>query len=412
MSDEIKEVSVESYGSRIMNSIKGVAVGLVLFCASFAILWWNEGNIVEEKAALKEMQSQHIPVKAQEPDSKNNGKLIHTSAALKSTDKIGDGRYLKPGPWLKLESKVEMYQWTEEKDTKTEKKTGGSKTTETTYRYKLDWAEGRIDSSQFKKTLGHENPKLAVEASKHQVENVQFGKFDGREVLERISPSTKLKLTESQLLKPDSVKIVDSKIYIPVSPGRQSPQIGDVRISYNILNPGDYSVMATQVKSDSKSNPSFQEFSASNGKTKFLIEKGILTPKSMLKSAEDSAKTMTMILRFVGFLVMAFGIGLVLNPFATLLDVLPIFGSLGRGAIGIFSVVVAGTLSTITIIVAMIAHNPLLLAGATILIVGGIAFYIKQKSSRVHSPQPQVNKLPNSPIQPGKDVDASRKEAA
>ena len=55
-----------------------------------------------------------------------------------------------------------MYQWKEHESRETRKKLGGGTETVTTYEYKKEWASGRIDSSSFKKTDGHESPVLGI----------------------------------------------------------------------------------------------------------------------------------------------------------------------------------------------------------------------------------------------------------
>ncbi|MDF2434664.1 MAG: hypothetical protein JWP44_4295, partial [Mucilaginibacter sp.] len=43
MSDVYQSVSHRSLGSNLVESIKGVLVGIVMFFAAFPVLWMNEG---------------------------------------------------------------------------------------------------------------------------------------------------------------------------------------------------------------------------------------------------------------------------------------------------------------------------------------------------------------------------------
>ena len=61
---------------------------------------------------------------------------------------------------LKLGRTVQMYQWKETSESKTKEKIGGGKETTTTYDYKKDWSDSPIDSSDFKRPEGHQNPDL------------------------------------------------------------------------------------------------------------------------------------------------------------------------------------------------------------------------------------------------------------
>jgi len=50
--DQVTEVTREGWFSRIVGSLKSVLVGLVLFLASFPLLWWNEGRAVQTARSL------------------------------------------------------------------------------------------------------------------------------------------------------------------------------------------------------------------------------------------------------------------------------------------------------------------------------------------------------------------------
>ena len=52
--DEFSEVTTVSWFSRIKESVKSVLVGVLLFCASFPLLWWNEGRAVQTARSLDE----------------------------------------------------------------------------------------------------------------------------------------------------------------------------------------------------------------------------------------------------------------------------------------------------------------------------------------------------------------------
>jgi len=45
MADQFTDVTTTGYGGRIINSIKGVVIGLILFVVSFGLLYWNEGRV-------------------------------------------------------------------------------------------------------------------------------------------------------------------------------------------------------------------------------------------------------------------------------------------------------------------------------------------------------------------------------
>src|SRR5437763_1909546 len=48
----------QGYGSRLIESIKGVVFGVVLFVVSIPLLWWNEGRAVQTARSLREVAAE------------------------------------------------------------------------------------------------------------------------------------------------------------------------------------------------------------------------------------------------------------------------------------------------------------------------------------------------------------------
>ena len=82
---------------------------------------------------------------------------------------------------------------------------------------------------------------------------------------------------------------------------------------------------------------------------------------------------MTWILRGVGFILMAMGIGMMLKPLSVLASVLPILGDIIGAGTGLIAFLLAGAMSFTTIAIAWIFYRPLL--GAALLLVAGGAVY-------------------------------------
>lgn len=385
MSDSVTETVVEGFGQRLINSVMGVLVGIVLFFGSFAILWWNEGDVVEEKAALEEMKKAVVKGDANAPNKSHQGKLVHATGKLESTEKIGDAPYLAPGPYLALKRDVEMYQWVEESSSSSSKSVGGSKTTKTTYTYKMKWASGVEDSANFKNPSGHQNPPLKVEEKEEKVQKASFGKVDGMEVVNHLDATTKLPVTKAVMPPKAAYELKEGMIYQRANPKAKGDQLGDVRITYHVLKPGTFSVLAKQA------GKSFETYVAKNGKEKFLVAAGSKSPQAMIQTAKDGAKLFAMVMRFVGFLVMFIGMCLMGGPISTLLDFIPFLGTASRFVLGAVFFVASAILSATTILIAMIAHNPVALAVTLVALVGGGYFlYQKKRNKPAALAQPQA----------------------
>src|SRR5690606_29181401 len=87
------------------------------------------------------------------------------------------------------------------------------------------------------------------------------------------------------------------------------------------------------------------------------------------------------VLRLGGCLVMWVGLSLVLGPVSAVLDVLPLLGRLSGTAIGALTFGVSLVLTVVTVLIAIIAHNIVLLAGVLLLLLAGVYLW-----SRVRRP--------------------------
>src|SRR5262249_37729494 len=98
----------------------------------------------------------------------------------------------------------------------------------------------------------------------------------------------------------------------------------------------------------------------------------------MFKQMEGENTTLTWILRLVGFVLMAVGIFLVINPLVTVADVVPVIGNLLGAGAAIFALLLALplSLSLATSSIGWVITRPLIgipmLIGAIVLLVGGI----------------------------------------
>ena len=172
MSDQVEQVEKVGFGANLMESIKGVAVGGILFFASFWVLWVNEGRV-----DLSEVAKKSIAVKADSGDKAAEGKLIAVSGELKTDEKLEDPQFLKPGSYLKLDREVEMFAWVERRRTETDKKVGGSKEVKTKPSYDKKWTSDPQPPGKFMEPKGHENPTLTLERRSTAAKQASVGAY-------------------------------------------------------------------------------------------------------------------------------------------------------------------------------------------------------------------------------------------
>ncbi len=385
MSDSFTEVSTQGWFSRIGGAFKGIIVGLVLFVIAFPVLFLNEGRAVKRTKTLNEGGSAVVSVAADTVEPGNEGKLVHMSAKAMTEDILNDDQFGISVNALKLKRVVEMYQWKQSEDSKTEKKVGGKTKTTKTYSYAKVWSSKVISSSNFKVMEGHQNPGSMQYASTEKIaEKVILGAF-------RLSPSlvsminnyTPVTVDEGTLpeMMKGKVKVSGGGYYSGANPG--SPVIGDERVTFKAALPTEISVVANQVKD------TFEPFYAEAGGSIELLEIGVASAEAMFQAAHASNTTLTWILRLVGFLVMFFGLLLIFKPLSVLADVLPILGTIVGAGTGFIAFLIAAVLSVITIAIAWIVYRPLL--GIALLVVAAALIYLiftRFKKAKAKAPAP------------------------
>ena len=88
--DSFTETSSQSWFSRILESIKGIVVGLGMAVVAFPLLFWNEGRAVQTAQSLEEGAGAVISVPADRVDPGNEGKLVHLSGTSATSAPVRD----------------------------------------------------------------------------------------------------------------------------------------------------------------------------------------------------------------------------------------------------------------------------------------------------------------------------------
>jgi hypothetical protein len=334
-----------------------------------------------------------VSVSADTVNAANEGKLVHMTGEATTAETLSDPEFGVSAPAIKLNRRVELYQWEEQKKSESRTKLGGGKETVTTYTYKQAWSPSLIDSSSFKHREGHENPSaMPVMSQSWTAKQVTLGAFTLAEAqVESLSKSEDFSVDEkaAAALPPDMkerAKLASGGYYLGGDPG--APAIGDTKVTFQIVRPATVSIVARQIGS------TFEAYQAKAGGSILLLDYGTLSADSMFKSAEEANATFTWILRAAGFLLMALGLFLVLRPIAVFADVIPILGSfLGMG-IGLFAGVVAACLTLVTIAVSWLFFRPLVGVALLVLAAAGIAGLIHLARQRRAKRKQQMPETP------------------
>jgi Transmembrane protein 43 len=386
MSDSFTVTTSKSWFSRLAESIKSVLVGLVLFVVSFPILFWNEGRAVKTARSLEEGSGAVVSVSSDQVSPGNEGKLVHVTGPIATDGPVVDEDLGVQATAVKLVRNVSMYQWIEEEKSETRKKLGGGEETVTTYSYKKDWSSSPVDSSSFQVPEGHENPgDFPLPSATFIADPVRLGAFTlSEEQLGQIDEAKDLPVDAAAAdALPEGMEATVDKgaFYMGANPA--TPAIGDVRISFQVVNPSQASVVAVQTGS------SFAPYAAEAGDTILLVEEGTHTSAEMFQTAQEANTVMTWILRGGGFLAMVLGLFLVFRPLSVLGDVVPFIGSLLGVGVGLFALVVGFALSSITIAIAWFFVRPLLGIALLALAVGGVVWLLRaNRKKKAQQTQP------------------------
>jgi hypothetical protein len=360
MSDTFRTVTSTSWFGRIQRSFGGVMFGLVLIVAMVALLFWNEGRAVQTEKALAEGAGVVASVQSAPVDPANEGKLVHVFGPIVTQQTLTDPAFGISVEGVRLVRKVEMFQWTEEENSKTETKLGGGEETVTTYTYKKEWHEGTVDSSEFAQPDGHENPQPVLESQSFQIDDAGLGDYAlTQSILDDVGGGKAYPIPNAQreaiiAASPleQAIKLIGGVITASANPA--APAIGDLKIAYELVPLHDVSIIAQQ------SGDSFSPYQTRAGDQLQLVDDGIVAAPAMFKAAADENNIITWIIRAVGLVLLVVGFSLVAGPLGVIADFVPFIGSIVRFGTGVIAWSLGLGIGTLTIALAWLFYRPLL----------------------------------------------------
>jgi len=369
--DSVTEITERSWLQRIGQSFAGVLFGFALIAAACVFLFWNEGRAVTTARSLAEGAGLVHTVAADRIDPANEGKLIHITGMLTAAGPALDNESGMKSNGVRLMRRVEMFQWTEEQESETQKKLGGGETTKTTYKYSRNWADHPIDSAKFKERSGHANPQMTYRNRIVVAPQPKLGAFAvPSDLLRNFGTEDRLAVADEQLQaigkrlnKP--VQAVDGVLYVSQDPTQ--PAVGDLRITFTDVRLQPASIVAAQAGSG------LAPYRTQAGGTVELIAAGQVSAASMYKEAQDENRLITWLLRAGGVLAMFIGFSLIMGPIGTIADVIPFLGDVVRMGTGLMAFLCTVSVAPVVIAIAWFYYRPLV--AVAVLAVGAAAAY-------------------------------------
>ncbi len=377
--DQVTEVTSTSWLGRIGQSFGGVVFGFILIAVSGALLFWNEGRAINTARSLDEGAGLVQTVSADRADPANDGKLVHVVGALAASGPPVDGEFgLRSEGGLRLVRRVEMFQWTEESESRTEKKLGGSEEKTTVYKYAKAWTDQPVDSAKFRERSGHANPQMTYRTRSTLAPQPRLGAYIvPNTLLQGFGSQQALAATDDhaaalqrRIGKP--VAAVDGVLYIGRDPGQ--PTVGDYRISFMEVRLQPASIVARQAGS------TFEAYRTKAGGSVELIAAGQVPAANMFKDAQDDNRAWTWLLRAGGCIAMFVGFSLILGPLGVLGDVIPILGDVIRAGTFLVGLLCTATLAPVIIAIGWLWYRPVVAIGT--LVIGGIVVYAVVRIAR------------------------------
>ena len=354
-------------------------IGLLLLLIFTVVLWQNEGRAIRTARGLAEGAAIVVPVDAVNVDAQQESKLVHLSGEAVTQAPLEDAAFGIKQPALRLARKVQMYQWKESSET-TYQNGDSSKTGTTTYTYDKVWDDKPISSASFNQPLNHTNPTAWRYSSEGwTAKDATIGAFHLPEgLVAKLGDGQPMPVSEGSytFTEPNPPQLKDGTLYFGTNP--LLPQVGDLKVTWQMLKPGPYSIVGRQ------SGTSITPYPTKAGTFIELVADGHVGADVMFDRAVKENIALTWAIRVVGTLFVFAGIRLLFNPLASLGRSVPFVSRLLSTGVTLFSAILAVMLSLLVIGTAWFAYRPLLTIVLLIIMAAlGIGWGMKYRKTAV-----------------------------
>lgn len=359
--NQVVRTSSKGFLSNLMGSIASVPIGILLFLASFVVLFKSEGC-----TNFAEVARSSVEVSATEA-SGQDGNFVSVTGELSAASQIADPDFLKPGDFISLFRNVEQYVWIESSSSETRDKVGGGTETVTTYSYEMGWTNNPQNSSNFEQPAGHSNPPQRIQDQIWKVDRGAVGVWSFVTADMGLPAAATISLSPDMLLRPNG-NVVGGYLYVDGT--AESPQLGDHRISWSAL-PASGTYTAFGLANGSELRP----YEYETGETWLSMRAG--SRDTAISTYDTEHSIMMWLLRLGGFLMMWIGMQMVFAPLHAVAGILPFLKKGSTFIVNMITFPVAFVLTVITIIVAKIFHSLIAMIAIGVLLVGGLLLGFK-----------------------------------
>jgi hypothetical protein len=345
-----EEGIVHSFLARIAALLLALPLGIALSLAAVVVLFSNEGRAVKTRRNLAEGAAIVVSVSPDRVGPANDGRLVHVQGQVSTEEVLKDPVFTVATRALRLRRTVEMYQWNEREENRRD----ASGKQSTSYIYDKKWSSGIIDASQFHQG-GYENPKsMPYTCQEWSAQVFTLGAFRlGAAARDEVVYFSELAVTNTPR---EVAKAGFNRLQYSFYRGANqlSPQIGDVRVAFEHVEPQEITVIAAQ------QGDTLQPYTTKNGGTIAMVSKGYVPAAEMFRDAQWWNEVKTWLIRIGGVFLMVFGFHLMLRPIAVLDNLLPSllpWISIATGFLGFFLAIATALVVTS---LAWVAYRPVI----------------------------------------------------
>jgi hypothetical protein len=317
--------------------------GVVAIATATYLLKWNEGRAVRSAQGLAQGIAELVSIDANSVDSRNEKRLVHVTGSASSDETLRDPRLGVSAKAIRLERRVEVYQWQELEEQRSRQQSDGRTVTETVYTYQPAWVDRSIDSKRFRSEEGrrdHVNPaKVEFEPWSQIAESVRVGRLSlSSRLVEQLREFESLPVTDDVVGQlpaelQSRAKVFNGRLHLSDDPA--SPRVGDVRFEFRVVPATIVSVIARQVGSTLDTYP------IPTGGTLEILRVGKHEPREMYHAAVQERDIWSWAARATAIVLLVLGVGGVTRMLAGLLLMVPVVSDMLHAGTRLFNLVVA-----------------------------------------------------------------------
>jgi len=358
----------------------GLLIALLFLITAITGLIKNEREALAYAKTLAECNRYVISVGIDQVDPINDGNLIHLSGSVTIDETLIDEEFkVEAYNVIELRRTVEMYQW--------QRIVSKNESGEIEYSYEKEWLEHFIDSTKPNWPQKYYNQDMLLKKLKSKVFKAKPVNLGGfllpSNLVKNMTNFQELPMTEldfwkaednlQDLLQEKQSYFDDGNYYVGQNPA--VPQMGDLRIKFEVIQPGTISVIAKQ------NGSGLIPYRAKTGtRIDPMLEDGTVSAEKMFWNQRKSFFSSKLKYRFFNFFLMFVGIYIIFNVLWIAKTSIIFFGNPANAVGWLLSLIIATVLTFLIIGYLWKDFNPI--AGGILLVIALVPLFFLKFVSR------------------------------